>query len=215
MSEEKIKTKEEMIETVKKYNEEGVICKLVRIGSSFFILKPLMIDTYLQYKTANYDAKTEEEFIMNQIIEHNKSMLYAGDFELIKEKIFEVSGFGQEALVVFDPIKNKYNMTIEDIANKYKSEYPDMRIIIVNDLPIAIKSITTDEYFTYRSEVEKLSQIVDDNKRFEDAFKLDIELAKSHIIYPSDITEPGYFELIFSALWRVSGFAQESEIIEV
>lgn len=197
----------------------GKNVKVVRVGLSYYALHPVTIGEFLEYR--NVPEITEDmeiKFLLDHVAhpEITLDSLDAGTYEKLKEALFTASGFSQDVDLVYDPIAAQTVMAVDELIKKMDSMgHKNYRIILINRIPFVIKSITTDEYIQYRATTESLLQIPEQH-RFIKAAELDSAFAKAHIIYPELIPdEAGYLENLFAALWKVSGFSQEVEIVEL
>lgn len=213
--------KDKALELAKKLkDEQNLPAKVVRISDDYFILKPITTDEFFEFrKISETSPDAERDLVISHIVDeenfdfNNKP---AGIFERLRELLYEVSGFTTNIATAYDPTVLELARTdIQQMINEVSKIDKSAKIIMINKIPFAIRPITSDEYMQYKSQTERIIQL-SDKEAFEEAYKIDKELMISHLIEPKSLPiEAGYLELLFQALWQISGFTQDVEVIEV
>lgn len=197
---------------------EGIIVKIVRIGDSYFVLKPITIKEFFEYRQKESITQTDEmDFVISHVVEDQDIVKNApaGMYERLKDMLFEVSGFTSNVNIVYDPTVTKYLTDVSVLAEKLTNTNPNAKIVTINKIPFAILPVNTSEYMEYKSNTDKLLSLPE-KEAFKKAYELDRDLVAKHVIYPTDLPdEAGYLELLFQSIWQISGFSQDVEVIEV
>jgi len=223
-------------EFAKVQRDKGIDCVVGVIADRFFVVKPINHTSYSQLRmesaqkatpdqidNPNYVDPTLEENIMQDHIlfpdDFKLSELRSGWASNVKEFIKHVSGFDDKAGVVDDPFVATYQKDINDVKAELETQGHPIKsysVVLINSIPFCIKPVLQSEYISYRAEVEQITNEKDMKIREQKAITTDMNLIKSHIIYPGEeLKYAGYIDLVFRAIWAVSGFTDNVQVVEV
>lgn len=219
------KNKDKLLKAAEDLNAQGDCVKVVKIGSTdkpvYFALRPIDMENWIKIKSnpdlgENFDVGVMKEHMVSPTYEEwMESKPLGGHFDKLKDALLRISGFTDDFSVVYDPTKMEYTKDPGELIDELKGKYENFKVILIDGISVAMTPIEIEEYMNYKAQTEKVAAVPDDEERLREAFKLDLELVKSHLIYPDKLFSEGiYVDVLFQLLWTISGFTDNVEVIE-